>query len=573
MISDMCKFAGRGLAGALLGSIAALALAASAQAAPRFEVQLAPSASKEPMTGRIIVAVAKRAAPEPRLAIGLAGPAIFAIDVEGLKPGSTATVDATAVGYPMEDLSKLPAGEYHVQALMVRYDKVTRSDGKTLWVPIKQWTPKNSGRIFPTMLPGTPYSAIQKVKVDPASDDVIKLSLTDVIGPAEPLQDTEWLKQISIQSKILTKFWGTPVYLGATVLLPKGFKEHPNARYPIILANSHGERPYSFDPTPPTDMAAYERQKARAKVDNVQTGYEFYQTWNSDNYPRVLVASLYQATPYFVEGYSVDSANNGPYGKAITEELIPAIEKEFRGIGKPYSRITQGASTGGWEALALQLKYPDYFGGAWVFNPDPIDFRRYGLVDIYTADNAHFTPGSEWHEMEVPFRRTVEGMPTATMGQLSRLEAVLGSKGRAGYQLSIWEAAYGPVGEDGYPKPLWDKLTGKIDRSVAEYMRENGYDLTEFSRRNWKTLEPKLDGKLVFIAGEMDNFHLNLGVYGYEDMIKATASPGFKIRFEYGRPKKGHSYHHVDFSEMIREMADHMKKTAPAGEDPARWNY
>ncbi len=559
------------MARALIGSVVALLLGSSALAAPRFEVELTPAASKTPMTGRLIVVATKRDGIEPRLTIGL-NAAMFAVDVEGLSPGGVATVDAKAVAYPMADLSKLPAGDYNVQAVMVRYDKVTRSDGHTLWVPIKQWTPKNQGRIFQTMLSGTPYSAAQKVRLDPAADTVVKLKLTELIGPVEPLAETEWLKQISIQSKILTKFWGTPVYLGATVLVPKGFKENPDARYPVIYANSQGERPYGFDPTPP-DPTAAEREAARAKVDNIQTGHEFYKTWTSEGFPRVLVASLYQATPYFLEGYSVDSANNGPYGKAITEELIPAIEKQFRGIGKPYARITQGASTGGWEALALQLKYPDYFGGAWVFNPDPIDFRRYGLVDIYTADNAHTVPGSEFHTIDIPFRRTVEGMPTITMGQLSRLEAVLGSKGRSGYQLEIWEATYGPVGPDGYPKPLWDKLTGKIDRSVAEYMRENGYDLTEFARRNWTTLAPKLDGKLVFIAGEMDNFHLNLGVYGFEDMVKATAKSDFKIRFEYGRPKKGHGYHHVDFSQMIREMADHMKTTAPAGEDAARWNY
>ncbi|MCC7266429.1 MAG: hypothetical protein IT546_03700, partial [Caulobacteraceae bacterium] len=135
------------------------------------------------------------------------------------------------------------------------------------------------------------------------------------------------------------------------------------------------------------------------------------------------------------------------------------------------------------------------------------------------------------------------------------------------------EATSGPVGEDGYPVPLWDKLTGKIDRNVAEYMRENGYDLVDYTRRNWSTLGPKLDGKLVFIAGEMDNFYLNLGVYGFEDMVREVAPADYGIRFEYGRPKKGHSHHHVDFSEMIREMGEHVKATTPAGENTAAWNY
>jgi hypothetical protein len=444
---------------------------------------------------------------------------------------------------------------------------VTRADGHTLWVPTSQWTPKNQGRIFPTALPGTPYSTPVKVRLDPAGNAAISLRLDRTVAPVAPLPDTAWLRQITIQSKVLTRFWGVPVYIGATVLVPRGFDQDRDARYPLILANSQGETPYGFDPEPPADAAEAARDAARAKADNIQTGHDFYKSWISDDFPRVLVASLYQATPYFLEGYSVDSANNGPYGEAITRELIPAIEQRFRGVGKPYARITQGASTGGWEALALQLKYPDYFGGAWVFNPDPIDFRHYGLINIYTAENAHRIAASPWHDLEVPFRRSVEGMPSATVGQLSRLEAVLGSKGRSNYQLGIWEAAYGPVGPDGYPKPLWDKLTGKIDRSVAEYMRENGYDLTEYARRNWPALGPKIDGKLVMIAGDMDNFHLNLGVYDFEDMVRTVAAPDFKIAFHYGRPKKGHSYHHVDFAQMIRDMAEHIAATAPRGEE------
>jgi putative esterase len=557
MLKRMCR-------GVLL-ALAASAFAASAWAAPatRFEVTVPAAVEAKPLTGRLIIAIADKPTPEPRLAIGMTGPVLAAVDIEALPAGKAAVVDAGAVSFPLDSISRLPAGDYWVQPFLVRYDKVTRSDGKTIWAPI------NHDRVPFTMLPGNLYGPAQKVRLDPAAGFDVKLAMDKVIGPIERPKDDAWLKQVRIKSEILSKFWGYPIYLGATVLVPKGWDEHPQARYPVVYAMSHGERPYLFNPDP----ASAAEDEEGAKSGNIQTGYDFYKTWTSDKFPRFLVAAVYQSSPYFLEAYSVDSANNGPYGEALTKELIPHIEKTFRGVGKPYGRIVQGASTGGWESLAMQVKYPDYFGGAWVFNPDPISFKHYQQVDIYKDENAFSVPLNPYLSIERPFRRTVEDQVTFSVRQLSRLEEVMGTKGRSGYQLEIWEATYGPVGADGYPVPLWDKLTGKIDRNVANYMRDNGYDLTEYVRANFATLGPKLDGKLNFMSGEMDNFYLNLGVYDFEDMLKTTATPGFKARFEYGRPKKGHNWHYVSFSGMLLEMADHIKRTAPAGEDMSGWNY
>ena len=187
-------------------------------------------------------------------------------------------------------------------------------------------------------------------------------------------KDTEWLRHVRIKSKLLSDFWGTPIYLGATALVPKDFDRHPQAKYPTLYAQSQ-ER---------TGAVLLQSRSCQSRkvtlglrAHNVQTGYEFYQSWTSEGFPRFVVIVMEQSSPYFLEAYSVDSANHGPYGKAITEELIPYLEKKFRLIPKSYARIVEGASTGGWESLALQLKYPDFFGGAWVFNPDPIDFTHY----------------------------------------------------------------------------------------------------------------------------------------------------------------------------------------------------
>jgi hypothetical protein len=528
----------------------------------RFQVSVPGRSGNDTVTGRLIIAIAKQAQPEPRELIGMNGPALIGADLEQLPPGASVSVDAGALSYPYVNLRELPAGDYFLQAVLIRYRQVKRSDGHVLWVPTAH------RRIPFTTLPGNLYSRVQPVHLDPRTALTLPVELSQTIPPLEEPKDTEYLRHVTLQSKLLTRFWGTPVYLRAIVLLPRGFATHPNVHYPLVFPQSQGETPFYFN----EDPASQERELAN-HASNVQTGYEFYQSWISDGFPRVVAVLVEQSSPYFLEAYSVDSANNGPYGAAITQEMIPYLEQKFRLIGKPYARVTEGASTGGWEALALQLYYPDFFGGAWVFNPDPICFRHYQLVDIYKDDNAFVAPMSPFLDQERPMRRTVEGQVTLTLRQLARLESVLGGKGRSGYQLDAWQSVHGPVDDEGYPAQLFDKRTGKIDHQVAEYMRAHGYDLTDYTRSNWATLGPKLLGKLNFFSGEMDNFYLNLAVYDYQDMLKATRDPHYEGRFEFGRPKQGHSWHLTDFAQMIREMAQTISKNAPAGEDTAQWHY
>lgn len=540
-----------------------LFLPLAATAAPTdFQVSVAPDVAHGLVTGRLIVAVSTSPDPEPRLAIGINGPAIFGTDIAQLSPGKTTVVDADAPAFAVQSLKDLPAGDYYVQAVVIRYDEVHRSDGHIIWVPI------HHAREPFQNLEGNLYSDVVKVHLDPSQGFDVKLSLNHVIPAPAPPEDTAWIKHVRIKSAILTKFWGTPTYLGAAVLLPKGFEEHPYAHYPAVYAQSHGDPPYRFSFTPATAS-----EIAETKDGNVQTGYDFQKTWTSDGFPRFVAIATFESSPYFLEAYSVDSVNNGPYGEAMTKELIPYLEKKFRLIPKPYARFVQGASTGGWETLALQLKYPDFFGGAWVYNPDPISFEHWQTVNIYKDDNMFvFKAGPSINE-ERPMRRTTEGQPTFTQRQLAQLEAVMGSHGRSGNQLDIWQATYGPIGEDGYPVLLFDKKTGAIDHAVANYMRDHGYDLTDYARRNWAVLGPKLSGKIKFISGDMDNFYLNLGVYDFEAMVKGVAGPDYPIRFVYGRPKKGHGWHDQDFSQMIREMAAHARAAAPSGEDTTQWNY
>jgi hypothetical protein len=305
----------------------------------------------------------------------------------------------------------------------------------------------------------------------------------------------------------------------------------------------------------------------------IGTGYQFYQSWIAANYPRVILITFEHPTPYFDDSYAVNSANNGPYGDAIMNELIPAVESHFRIIKQPYARMLTGGSTGGWESLALMVQHPKFFGGTWTMYPDPIDFRRYDLVNIYDDDNAFYAPGHQWLIPERYFQRTPDGQPQVTVKQMSQLEAVLGSHGRSAQQLDIWQAVYGPVGDDGYPKPLWDKATGKIDHDVARYMRDHGYDLRYYIETNWPTIGPDLAGKLHLLAGDMDDYYLNLSVYLLEDFLKGTTNPAYGGSFTYGRPMKGHGWQGMTKAELIQMIAARVAKIAPAGDDTTRWRY
>jgi len=536
---------------------------------PRFKVSFPASAHAEPMTGRVFVMISNKDRPEPRLQAGSWGDTspLFGVDVEQLKPGQAAVNDGTTLGYPPASLADIPAGDYYVQALLNVYTQCHRSDGHTLWVHLDQWEGQQFNRS-----PGNLYSEVQKLHLDPSAGYEVSLSLTKVVPPVQIPKDAEWVKLIKIQSDLLTKFWGQPIYLGATVLLPKGYESHPAVSYPVLYQQGHFSlaAPLQFfaenDPLP-------ERAKKRLSENNLETGYQLYQAWDSADFPRLLVVTFQHPTPYFDDSYAVNSANNGPYGDAIMTELIPYLETHFRIIRKPYARVLSGGSTGGWESLALQLYHPDFFGGTWTGYPDPISFDHYQLVNIYKDDNAFFEPGHTWLKVMRPMMRTVEGQVEVTMSQLSQLEATLGSHGRSGQQLEIWEAAYGPVGEDGYPEPLWDKLTGKIDHSVADYMRDHGYDLTAYLKQNWSAIGPQLVGKIHLEVGDMDNFYLNLAVYDLQDFLKTTHDPHYEGSFEYGRPEKGHGWQPVTQENMIREMAMHITKNAPAGENTSAWKY
>jgi hypothetical protein len=527
----------------------------------RFNLSFPSSVQEEAITGRVFIMVTRNDTSEPRLQAGSWRNSVpfFGLDVQDLKPDESVVIDEKTLGYPLKSLVEIPAGDYYVQALLNVYTQFERADGHVIWAHMDQWEGQRFNRS-----PGNLHSEVKEIHMDPAKGYTIELSMDQVIPPIEVPADTDWVKRIKFKSELLSEFWGHPIYIGATVLIPMGYDSHPDVYYPVLYRQGHfsTRAPYGFREEEPSE----DNPRARG-------GFDLYKTWTSEDFPRMIVVTFQHPCPYFDDSYAVNSVNCGPYGDAIMEELIPKIEEQFRIIRKPYARVLSGGSTGGWESLALQIFHPDFFGGTWSFCPDPIDFRYYGLVNIYDDENAFFIE-SGWMKPERPLMRDEHGQVLVTMREMSQLEAVLGTKRRSGQQLDIWQAAYGPIGEDGYPKPLWDKSTGEIDREVALFMRER-CDLVYYLKQHWEEIGPKLVGKLHLITGDMDNYYLNEAVYEMEEFLEGTKDPYYAGSFRYGRPRKTHGWSPFgrNSGELEKEMAEHITNNTPPGENSTLWKY
>jgi hypothetical protein len=312
-----------------------------------------------------------------------------------------------------------------------------------------------------------------------------------------------------------------------------------------------------------------------------QEAYDFYQKWISKNFPRVIIIEVQHATPYYDDSYAVNSANMGPYGDAITYELIPFVEEKFRGIGEGWSRFTYGGSTGGWEALAVQVMYPKEYNGCFAACPDPIDFRAYTVVNIYDDENAYYIDGDHRKVLR-PGTRDYLGHIKTNLRDMNYRELALGTKSRSGQQWDIWEAVYSPQGEDGYPARIWDKKTGEIDHEVAKYWKEN-YDLRYIMERDWDKLGPDLEGKINIYCGEMDNYYLNNAVYLMEEFLENTTDPSYGGEVDYGA-RDEHCWNgdhdnpnaisRLRYNTMyMNKILKRIEESAPKGADLTSWRY
>jgi len=556
----------------------------AASSGPRFTVRTAPGLADAPLDGRLLLLVSKDESQEPRFQIedGPKSQQAFGIDVDGWAPGTPAAFEPGVPGYPLEYLRDLPAGTYTVQALLHKYETFHRGDGHTVKLPMDRGEGQQWNRA-----PGNLYSTPRKVTIDPGAAAPVEIVLDKTIPPIPEAPATKYVRHERIQSERLTKFWGRPMYLGAHILVPEGFDTHPDARYPLVI--NHGHFPQTIDgfreqPPDPNLKPDYSDRFHWAGYNRTQEewAYQLYKDWTAPGYPRMLVVEIQHANPYYDDSYAVNSANLGPYGDAITYELIPYLEKKYRALGGGWARFMYGGSTGGWEAMAAQMFYPDEYNGAFCACPDPIDFRAFTVVDIYKDTNAYWTEGP-FLRVPRPGKRDYLGHVSVTIEQINRLEQVLGDKSRSGQQWDIWEAVYSPVGADGYPQRIWDKRTGVIDPKVAAYWREN-YDLGYILRRDWnKGLGQKLEGKLSIYVGDMDNYYLNNAVYLVEDFLKGTKNPPYGGEVTYGDraehcwngdPTRPNAISRLRYHQMFApKIVARIEKSAPAGADLKSWRY
>jgi hypothetical protein len=547
------------------------------------QVSFSETVSSKNLDGRMLLMLSTNNEKEPRFQIGegLNNQIVFGQNVDGLKAGENVTFDETIFGFPISSLKDLKPGEYYIQALLHVYETFNLETGHTVKLPMnngegQQW---NSS-------PGNLYSTPQKVTVTANGIENIAVVLDQIIPEIEEPKDTEWIKHIKIKSEKLSKFWGRDMYLGAHILLPKGFDEHPEANYPLMIFHGHFPSDFGGFRTTPPDENLVPEYSERFDLEGYniieqQEAYNFYKRWNEPDFPRFIIIEIQHPTPYYDDSYAVNSASQGPYGDAITYELIPHIEKEFRGIGEGWARFLYGGSTGGWEALAVQVKYPDEYNGCFAACPDPIDFQAYCLTNIYEDKNAYYYE-SEHKKLEVPAHRDYLGNISSTLRESNHLELVLGDNSRSGGQWDIWEATYSPQNKEGYPTRIWDKYTGEIDHKVAEYWKEN-FDLRHILERDWDKLGDKLKGKIHIYCGDMDNYYLNNAVYLMEDFLESTTDPYYDGEVEYGDraehcwngdQENPNAISRLRYNSMyVPKIMERIAKSAPKNADLTSWRY
>lgn len=547
------------------------------------EISISIPNGSEILDGRLLVLIATSDEDEPRFQIkdNPSTAQVYGMDVENWDSSAPITFSNKSYGYPIESLSDLPSGKYYVQALFHKYETFNRSDGHTVKMPMDRGEGQKWNRA-----PGNLYSSPNWINIDVSKSNQIDLELDQTIPEIEKPKDSKYIKHISIKSEMLSKFWGRDMHLGAHILLPHGFDENPDVKYPLAIMHGHFPRDFGgFRKDPPDkDLEPDYSERFQVKGYNIiqqQEAHDFYNLWTGPNFPRVLAIKIQHPTPFYDDSYAVNSANQGPYGDAITYELIPHIEKTFRGIGEGWARFVYGGSTGGWEAMAVQVMYPDEYNGAFVACPDPIDFRAYTSVNIYEDENAYYQEG--------PFRKTLRaghrdylGQVDASLRDMNLKEVALGSKSRSGQQWDVWEATYSPVGKDGYPMPIWDKITGEIDKEVAEYWKEN-YDLAYILKRDWKKHGNSWKGKFKIYCGDMDNYYLNNAVYLTEEFLESTTDPYYDGEVDYGDRaehcwngdhENGNHISRLRYHRMfIKKWTDEIKGRSPKGADLSSWRY
>lgn len=445
-------------------------------------------------------------------------------DTITLSGGSGTNTRTGVFGFPNVSLEDVPVGNYSVQAFLTRYETVSRSDGSIVSVhfPCGDGAP-NIGGV------GSLYTSVVDIDVGKAGQilELIFNNVTEVedftgeeIGGCSQgnYEDTDTLKYVKIRSEALSDFWGRDMYVGANILLPSGYDANDTStRYPVIYSQGHW----------PADAGAFRYPTAN-----------FSEAWDNGTIPgqnghpdrptpKMIMVTFRHEAPFYDDSYAVNTANLGPYGDAINDELIPHLDSIFNTIPEPYARIQLGGSTGGWISAAMVIFRPDLFGACFANYPDSLDFHRHQDIQLYTAKNAYeLANGSA-----VPSIRDFENgtqVILATAAQENHWELTFGTSSRSSLQWDVWNAVFGVQGYNNYPLEPWDKVTGEIYPEAVEYWKH--MDLANYIVTNWdndRNLGEALRQRIFVYVGTWDDYFLNEGVQEFQKTVEAVSGPNW----------------------------------------------
>jgi enterochelin esterase-like enzyme len=466
---------------ALVAAVAAVHAAQStpdpARCHPVAVVSLAPDLARGPVSGRLFVFLARKDSVPPDAKE--LGPSFFqpeaaymaAVEVRNLEPGRTVTIDASALAFP-GPLASAPAAEYRAQALLDLDHSYAYSG-------------PGDGDLRSAVVDAGAFQ--------PGTSAPVALTLASRVDDPEPA-DTESTRHVTFVSPVLSAFWGRPVEMRAGVVLPPSYATSPKQTYPTVyLVHGYGGS----------------RRNAWTQ------GAKILEDMKAGRSPEMIYVFLDGTCPLGHHEFA-DSANNGPWGRALTTELVPYLEKQFRMDATPRGRLLTGHSSGGWSTLWLAINYPDVFGATWSTSPDPVDFRNFTGPDLTRpeTENVFRTATGEPRNLV-----RMGGRDVMSLEQFALLERVTGDYGG---QFASFDAVFSPKGEDGRPMPMFDRETGRIDPVVAKAWEK--YDISRVLRDNWKRLGPKLAGRIHIVVGSADTFHLEEAVYLLRDELAKLGS-------------------------------------------------
>lgn len=465
------------------------------------ELSFPETVRSQPFTGRVLVFVTDRigeGAPPPRNREFMSRQPVFFVEAKDWKPGMPLPIER-AEGYPC-DMAHLEPGKYRIQAVMHVNPDLPHSGTAA----------------------GNLFSKAKRLTIPRDSREALKLVL-DQTQQDESVPDVfPGARSVELRSELLSKFYGRDIMMRAIVLPPDGYTAGGTDRFPAIYAIPG----FGSDAV---QAAAMARMMGGSEVPFVRIGLDPTCGWGHHVF--------------------ADSANNGPRGRALVEEMIPYLEKQFRLMAEPRGRFLTGHSSGGWSSLWLQVAYPDFFGGVWSGSPDPVDFHNFTGINLYDP-KANFLYLPDGTPRPIMRHR---GRILMNLCDLVAMEAAVGPGG----QVQAFEAVFSPRGDDGKPLPVFDRKTGVINHDVVEAWK--AYDIREKLEKEWATLGPKLEGKITIIVGAEDNFYLDEAVRLLEDSLKSLGSDARIIIV----PKADHSsvIFTPPYRKMIHEMSEKYRRS------------